>query len=52
MKRHPCNQNQKMDDQQFTALTNYLSDIHTELNRIANALEDILEKGIKRDPLP
>jgi hypothetical protein len=41
-----------MNDDQFSTIANYLSDIHTELNRIANTLDDILEKGIKRNPLP
>jgi hypothetical protein len=37
----------KMNDDQFSALANYLSDIHAELNRIANALESIDEKNVK-----
>jgi hypothetical protein len=37
----------KMNDAQFSALANFLSDIQAELNRIANTLDNILQKGIK-----
>jgi hypothetical protein len=48
-----------MDDQQISILFSHLSDITGELSCIADSLDSInasldtiLEKGIKRDPLP